>query len=87
MPRKPAEPFEPADGPILRENLIRLGFFEKIVHATKIAKLVTEKTGKSMSRQRISNLFNAVHITPDTIATIAKGLGVKPEELMRRPKR
>lgn len=71
------------DGTVLKENLYRLGFYEKVIRTTEIAHRVSEKTGKSMSRQRVANLLNAIRISPETIQAIAKGLGVKPEELMR----
>jgi transcriptional regulator with XRE-family HTH domain len=81
--RKKAEERSDPDGTVLKENLIRLGFYDKVIRTTEIAQRVTEKTGKSMSRQRIANLLNAIRISPETIQAIAKGLGVKPEELTR----
>jgi hypothetical protein len=42
-----------------------------------------ESTGKTMSRQRISALCNSVRIQPDTIAMLAKALGVKADELTK----
>lgn len=88
MPRKsttPPELDEPI-GPILKANLIRLGFAETTVKVKTVADLIAKKTGRPMSRQRISNLLNAVKVHPKTIETLAKGLGVKTEELTRKPK-
>lgn len=70
-------------GPLITKNLIRLGYAETIIRSAEVARLVTEKTGKTMSRQRVSAITNAVRVAPETIAAIAKGLGVKPEELLR----
>jgi hypothetical protein len=81
------EEFHEPDGSVLKRNLIRLGFSEHVVKTTEIAALVAQKTGKKMSRQRVANLLNAIRITSETIQTIAKGLGVKPEDLMDRKKR
>lgn len=71
-------------GAILRENLIRLAYYEDVIKTKEIAKLVTERTGKSMSRQRIANLLNSVHITDATLETIAKALKVEPSDLIPR---
>lgn len=70
-------------GPILEANLVRLGYGQMVVMTTRIAEIVANSTGKPMSRQRISALLNAVRIEPQTIATLAKALGVKPAELTR----
>jgi hypothetical protein len=70
-------------GPTLKANLIRLGEIGLVVPTTSIAKRIKAAGGRTISRQRITALFNAVHIEDDTIAVIAKGLGVKPEELTR----
>lgn len=70
-----------AIGPILKKNLYRLGYGRIEVNAVEVAKLVAAKTGKSLSRQRISAMMNAVHIEPATIDQLAKGLGVKASEL------
>jgi transcriptional regulator with XRE-family HTH domain len=75
---------DPADGLVLAENLCRLGFCEEVVKTTEIARLVTERTGKTMSRQRIANLLNSVRITQTTLETIAEALGVDVSELRRR---
>lgn len=77
---------EPPDGTILAENLVRLGYSEHVIKTTEVARLVTERTDKTMSRQRIASLLNAVRISPETWAALAKGLGVKPEELRKMPK-
>jgi hypothetical protein len=79
--KKPSD--EPPDGTILAENLIRLGYSEHVIKTTEIARLVTEKTDKNMSRQRIASLLNAVRISPETWAALAKALGVEPGELRK----
>ena len=85
MARPKAQSSDLAAGSVLTDNLIRLGYAETVVRTTEIARIVSERTGKSVSRQRIANLLNAVRINPETIKLIADGLGVKPEELMRPP--
>jgi DNA-binding Xre family transcriptional regulator len=82
--KRTMKPGDPADGPILVQNLCRLGYCEQVVRTTEISRLVAEKTGKSMSRQRIANLLNAAHITDTTLATLAEALGVKPEDLLKK---
>lgn len=72
-----------AIGPILARNLLRLGHADIVVRATDLAEKVRAKTGKPMTRQRISMLMNAVRVEEETIATLAKAIGVKPEELTR----
>jgi hypothetical protein len=88
MARKKAHEDTPAApmGPTLAANLERLGFAESVIKTTEVAKLVREKTGKPMSRQRIAALLNAVRITDQTLELIAKGLGVHPRELTRETK-
>lgn len=87
MARRNTSDSTPPDGSVLAENLIRLGYAETVVRTTEIARLVTEKTGKSMSRQRIASLLNAITIRPETIEQLAKGLGVDPKELTKRSKK
>jgi transcriptional regulator with XRE-family HTH domain len=82
--KRTVRPDDLADGSVLAENLCRLGYCEQVVKATEIAKLVTERTGKTMSRQRIANLLNSVRITETTLETIAEALGVDVAELRRR---
>jgi hypothetical protein len=72
-----------AIGPLLAKNLLRLGHADIVVRATDLADKVRAKTGKPMTRQRISMLMNAVRVEDETIATLAKAIGVKPEELTR----
>ena len=74
-------------GPVLAENLVRLGYADVVVRSAEIARMVSEATGRSMSRQRVSALLNAVRVEPSTIELIAKGLGVDPSELTKRSKR
>ena len=87
MSRPKAPEYDPPIGPILAENFIRLGYSERVIKTSEIARLVTEKTGKSMSRQRVANLLNAVRVNPETIEVLAQGLGVNPKELTRRAKK
>jgi hypothetical protein len=70
-------------GPTLAKNLYRLGFADLVVRSAEIARLVEKKTGKTMTRQRISALMNAVRVEPKTIELLAKAIGVKPAELLR----
>jgi hypothetical protein len=70
-------------GPVLVKNLLRLGLADIVVRSAEIARDITEKSGKPMSRQRISALMNAVVVEPSMIEMIAKSIGVKPSELTR----
>lgn len=83
MARLKSRDTRPPDGPVLAKNLVRLGYADQVVRTTEVAKLVALNTGKPISRQRVAALLNAVRINPKTIAMIAKGLGVSPDELMK----
>jgi hypothetical protein len=72
-----------AVGPMLVKNLFRLGFADIVVRSAEIARLVEKKTGKTMTRQRISAMMNAVRVEPETIELLAKAIGVKPAELLK----
>jgi hypothetical protein len=71
-------------GPLLAANLFRLGHADIVVRATALSGLIAKKTDRTMTRQRISALMNAVHVEPETVELLAKALGVKPAELTRR---
>jgi hypothetical protein len=83
MAKKSAAGRDKAMGPIIARNLYRLGYGEMNVKSGEVAAKVSEKTGKPISRQRISQMMNAARIEPDTIEMLAKGLGVKVSELLR----
>jgi hypothetical protein len=68
-------------GSVLADNLARLGYAHRVINTTEVAKVVMAKTGRKMTRQRIAQLINAVHISDDMIEALAKGLGVKPKDL------
>lgn len=70
-------------GPLMLKNLLKVGLAEIVAKSSAISRLVEEKTGKKMSRQRVSALMNAVNVEPETIALIAKAAGMKPSELLR----
>lgn len=74
-------------GPILAENLARLGYGRYVINAAEVAKLVAEKTGKPISRQRIAQIVNAVNVSDETIALLSMALEVDPSELTREAKR
>lgn len=78
-----ARPISQPIGPLLAQNLFRLGYADIVVKSTKLSELVSERTGRTMTRQRISALMNAVRVEPETIALLAEGIGVKPAELTR----
>ena len=78
--RKPAD--EPI-GPMLARNLFRLGYADIVVRSTELSRLVSEKSGRNMTRQRISALMNAVRVEPETVELIARAVGVKPGDLTR----
>jgi len=73
-------------GAILKANLRRLGLTEEVVKSAEIARRVKQNTKKTITRQRIAALVNAIYIEPETIAWLAEGLGVKPEDLTVAPK-
>lgn len=70
-------------GPLLVKNLHRLGFADVVVRSAEVARLVAEKTGRPMSRQRIASMMNAVRVEPETLDTLAKALGVKVADLLQ----
>ncbi len=84
MPRNTPPPDDTPVGPLLVRNLHRLGYADIVVRSAEIARLVSEKTGKSISRQRVAQLMNAVRVEPETIELLAKGLGVKASELTKK---
>jgi hypothetical protein len=69
-------------GPVILANLYRLGYADVRPRATKLSELVTE-AGGSMSNKRISAIVNAARVEPQTVAWLAKAIGVKPAELLR----
>jgi len=73
-------------GPILAANFARLGYSETVTKTSEVARLVSENSGRKITRQRISNLLNAVRVNQETLDMIAKGLGVNPKELVKRIK-
>jgi hypothetical protein len=75
-------------GPILAANLYRLGYGEIVIRNADIARLIKQKTGREMSRQRIASILNSVRVEPSTIEMIANAIGVDPSELTKPiPKR
>lgn len=83
MAKKKVEVSEPI-GPVLAENLYRLGYGDIVIRNAEVARLVAEKTGQSFSRQRVASILNAVRVEPETIELLARALGVKAEELTKR---
>ena len=58
-------------------TLIRVFLTKKGLNITKLAELITEKTGKHCSRQNLSNRLKAGTIRYDEMLVIAKILGFK----------
>jgi hypothetical protein len=81
--RKEIEIDERPVGPRLVKNLFKLGYADIVVRSAEIARIVSERTGRKLTRQRISALMNAVRVEPETIELLAKGLGVKPADLLK----
>ncbi len=75
-----------AMGPVLAENLYRLGYGDIVIRHAEVARKVAEDTGREFSRQRVAAILNAVRVEPETVEMLAKAIGVKPAELLRRPK-
>jgi hypothetical protein len=86
MAKKKAETGEPI-GPLLADNLYRLGYGDIVIRSAEVARLITEKTGQNFSRQRVSQLLNAVRVEPETIELLAQAVGVKPHELTKKNKK
>ena len=82
MPKARKTVDEPV-GPLMAKHLFRLGYADIVVRSTELSRLVSEKTGRSMTRQRISAMMNAVRVEPETVALIAQAIGVKPGELTK----
>lgn len=70
-------------GPIIAANLARLGYGRTVVNSAEVAKLIAQRTGKAISRQRVAQIVNAVNVTQATIKMLADGLGVDPSELTK----
>ncbi|WP_422930129.1 helix-turn-helix domain-containing protein [Singulisphaera sp. PoT] len=83
MARKKVAVDEPI-GPLLAQNLYRLGYGDIVIRSADIARLVAQKTGESFSRQRVSSILNAVRVEPETIELLASALGVSPDELTKK---
>jgi len=70
-------------GPLIARGLIRLGYAEPTaVRLTEVARVVTEATGRPLSKQRLAAILKADSITPETLEWIAGGLGLTPQELI-----
>jgi isopentenyl phosphate kinase len=87
MARKKAHEGDIPSGDVIAENLARLGYADQVIRLTEIVGLIKERTGKQVSRQRIANILGSLRVYPDTVEMLAKGLGVKPEELTRAAKK
>lgn len=85
MARKKLTRPEGPVGPIIADNLFRLGFGDRIVRGKDLSELIDKKwRGKrTMSRQRITNILNSVNVSDQTLQTIAEAIGVEPGELLR----
>jgi plasmid maintenance system antidote protein VapI len=68
-------------GRVLAENLVRLGWAERIVRVR--AQEICDRMEGGMVRQRINALIGAETIRPETLKRIADAIGVKAEELTR----
>lgn len=87
MARKKSHEGDIPTGDVIAENLVRLGYADQVIRVSEIASLILERTGKKVSRQRIANILGSLRVYPDTVEMLAKGLGVKPEELTKPPKK
>jgi len=83
MARKTSRPTLKPVGPTILMNLLRLGYADIVPRSTELARLVAEKTDRTISRQRISAITNSVSVEPETIELLATAIGVDPEELQR----
>ena len=81
--KAPARETDRPMGPIVAKNLSRIGLTSTSVNTAEVARLVTAKTGKSMSRQRVASILNQVKISDRTIEMLAKAVGLKPDDLLK----
>lgn len=72
-----------AVGPVLVKNLHRLGFADLTIRSAELSRLVAAKTGKTMSRQRISAIANSVRVERATLDILAEAIGVETAELLK----
>ena len=70
-------------GPTLLKNLHRLGYADIVPRSSELSRLVADKCGKSLSRQRISAIVNSVNVEDATIELLAKAIGVDADELLK----
>jgi hypothetical protein len=80
--KKPIPKPEGDIGPIIEKTLIRLGHAQNVVKLTDVCRLIKERTGKTISRQRLAAILKANSVEDGTIEMIAKGVGVSPAELL-----
>lgn len=70
-------------GRVIEKSLISLGYVEPAkVKLTEAAKVITERTGRNLSKQRLKAILKADNLTPDTLEWLARGLDVSVAELM-----
>jgi hypothetical protein len=79
--QKGSKPRKAHMGRVLAENLVRLGWAERIVRVR--AQEICDRMEGGMVRQRINALLGAETIRPETLKRIADAIGVKPDELTR----
>lgn len=83
-PETVGSPDEPI-GPIIANNLARLGYAETVIRISEIARAIERHTGKPCSPQGVSHVINAVRLEKTTIAKVADSLGVALSDLLAKP--
>jgi hypothetical protein len=81
--KRPASAPQGAMSEILRHNAARLGWTETVIPYSAIAKAIQEKTGKTISRQRVATMFSSHNISDESLELLAKGMGVSVKDLIR----
>jgi hypothetical protein len=70
-------------GSIIKQTLINMGYVEEpAVKLTEVARIVTEKTDKNLSKQRLKAILEADRVSAETLNWLARGLGISVAELV-----
>lgn len=70
-------------GNLIKHTLINMGYVEEpAVKLTEVSRIVTEKTGRNLSKQRLKAILEAERLAPDTLDWLALGLGISVAELV-----
>ena len=82
-PKSTPEPLPEPIGPLLATALAHAGYAERVIRLADVATLIRQKTGRSVSRQRVAQWLNAVRLNRETVTLLAQALGMSLEDLIR----